>query len=88
MVVPLYLFPRKFGENKTKSKARVWIGVWPSLHWHELNICWFHHSLGSGPWCYPFAMAIVLEVCTLSCTLVMCVGQSRGTHVSLINILY
>ena len=34
-------------------------------------VCWFHHSLGSGPWCYPFAMAIVLEVCTLSCTLVM-----------------
>ena len=19
-----------------------------------LVVCWFHHSLGSGPWCYPF----------------------------------
>ena len=41
---------------------------------------WFHHSLGSGPWYYPFAMAIVLEVCTLSCTLVMCWPKQGHYH--------
>ena len=42
-------------------------------------ICWFHHSLGSGPWCYPFAVAIVLEVCTLSCTLVIYMSDRRAS---------
>ena len=35
------------------------------------TVCRFHHSLGSGPWWHPFAMAIVLEVCTITCTLVI-----------------
>ena len=49
------------------------------------NVCRFHHSLGSGPWCYPFARLLCWRCALSRLHAGNYIGQNTGMHVARIK---